>query len=221
MEFIMAEEGIKKVKKIFKIGLLEIVLTALITSLLTFIGSYFVMSSQLSKEQEYWSDRMKKERIQDLMNRQLNLFEEVNSDILLSEVMVKDYKIELAKFYSLYELAKYSPKIAKEVNANDVYNKGVEYHKHLNKLGAKLQMVALYFNEKVNSLIVPLSKALEDNYRNNALRDSSSQNQIGISKDYFNRDFETIKELSDNRINLIKAMRDNILELSNKLYNTN
>jgi len=216
----MPEEEIKKDKRLFKIGLLEIVLTAIVTALLTFIGSYFVMTSQLSKEQEYWSDRMKKERLQVLMDRQLNLFEEVNSDILLAEVMVKDYKIESAKYYSLYELAKISPRNVIEVNANDVYNKVVEYHKHLYKLSAKLQMVALYFNEKVSSLIASLSKSLEDNYKNNTLRDSLSHNQIGILKDYFNMDFETIKELSENRINLIKAMHDNILELSKKLYNT-
>ena len=80
-------------------------------------------------------------------------------------------------------------------------------------------MVEIYFGEKVDSLITPLGESLTDNYNYNlALRDTISLNQINLNKDYFKRDFETIKDLSDNRIKIISAMRNEINEIAIRLY---
>ena len=201
------------------IGLLQIFLTALITSIFTLASSYFLMFSQLEKEQEYWMNRMRTERYQELMDRQINLLEEINSGLLQSEILVKDYKLESASFMSNLEFIKQNPGVKLDSDVEALAKKAFEYHLHLYKLASKLQMAELYFSNKVDSLIAPLGKALEENYNNElALKDSLAFSWEDPIKYFFNRDFETVQQLADVRIKLITAMREDIAKIANSIY---
>ena len=206
-------------KYIIESDWLKIALTAVITSLLTLSTSYFIMSSQLSKEQDYWKSRKRIEGLQALSDRQIKLFEDINSQILLIEVLSKDFKLESAKFKANIELYKTSKNFKNKVDESSLENKAVEYHKQINLLGSKLQMATLFFGKEVDSLIIPLNQALELNYNNNLiLNDSNKIQGLESTLDYFKHDFNTISLVSDNRLKFLGAMIKDINSVTTYLY---
>ena len=212
------EKEIKETKEKWNKDLVKIFLTALITSILTLGSSYFLMFSQLEKEQEYWITRLKTERLQVLLDREIKLFEDINTSILIIEVLAKDFKISAIKFRADIEMAKEFQD--RDINNNDyLANKAIEYHKHINNLTSKLQMAEFYFGHEVDSLINPLSKTLGINYNTNLiLRDSVEINGLESVFEYFKRDFETVEELTENRLKILKAMRKEMDLVANYLY---
>ena len=55
----------------------KIVATAVLTAILTLVSSWFLLYKQLGKEQEYWTKRSNIERLQNLSNSQIKLFEDI------------------------------------------------------------------------------------------------------------------------------------------------
>ena len=193
--------------KVRKYSISEILLTALITVIITSICSFLLTRNQLSKEQEYWEKRLAKERTINILDKQISLFEEINSKILELEVMAKEIKILATAFNSYTTMLKYGYNSnAKEIN--EFHEKLVDYNKKLYSFSAKIQMLPLYFTNGVDSLIEPLGKSIELNYNNNLIigEDINFQNMLS----YFDKDFETIEALTNGRINLLKAMIEDI-----------
>ncbi|MCG9583684.1 hypothetical protein L1D09_19290 [Vibrio tubiashii] len=61
----------------------EIIFTAILSALLTVAGSYYLMSSQLTAEQDYWLNRQTQELAEKKLNKQVELLESFN-DIYLN-----------------------------------------------------------------------------------------------------------------------------------------
>ncbi|EAP87158.1 hypothetical protein [Croceibacter atlanticus] len=208
----------KKLKKA-KSDTFKIVLTALLTSMFTGFVSYFLMFSQLKEEQNYWKTRTKAEKVSQLLEKQIEIFDNVNSGILLTEVLAKDFKLYSAKFMSTIELSLAGGKNSTNEESEILNNKAIEYHKQINQLATDIQMSEMYFGAKVDSLINPLSESLNSNYQNNLiLGDTTRLKGYKNVTEYFKRDFNTTKELSENRLKILKAMRSEIDSTAEILY---
>lgn len=209
----------RKLKKIWNKDLIKIFLTALITSILTLVSSYFLMFSQLEKEQEYWITRMKTERLQEMLDRQIKLYEEINNGVLSIEVLAKDFKISATDFIANVEMAvEFQDENIIKMNAF-LTSKALGYHKQINSLASKLQMAEFYFGQEVDTLIKPLSDALERNYNTNLIiGDSENTKDLDSVIEYFKRDFNTIEELTEKRLEILKAMRNEMDLISKYLY---
>lgn len=178
----------------------EIFYTAIFTSILTLGSSYFIMKSQLSEEQKYWSQRLQTERSLNILDKKVAIFEEVNAGILESEVLAKEIKIGLSTFYAQMALCKLASDCKTDIN--ELNKNIVKYHKHINFLSAKIQMIPLYFSSSVSKFVNPLIKALELNYPIIEL----SLQDMKESKEYFDQNFNTINELIEARLKLISEM---------------
>lgn len=78
--------------------LIDIILIAIITSILTAGSSFFLTKNELSEEQKYWKERLKKERLINIQDRQIAILEDVNSRVLELEVLAREIKITAAEF---------------------------------------------------------------------------------------------------------------------------
>ena len=86
-------------------------------------------------------------------------------------------------------------------------------------MATDIQMSEMYFGAKVDSLINPLSESLNSNYQNNLiLGDTTRLKGYKNVTEYFKRDFNTTKELSENRLKILKAMRSEIDSTAEILY---
>lgn len=198
-----------------KFNLREIVLTAVITGVLTTVFSFLLMKSQLSEEHKYWEKRLKKERLVEMLDRQVVLYEEINKGILKAEIDVRQLKILASEFNVNMSMTKQY--IKKPENINDDFKKNmIEYHKFIYAFSSKIQMIPIYFTERVDTLIKPMIKALEDNY-NHTLKIGETVAIDSISE-YLNKDYETIKSLTDYRLKLITAMNEDMVKTSKTLY---
>ncbi|HIJ80007.1 MAG: hypothetical protein OEY01_16055 [Desulfobulbaceae bacterium] len=198
----------------------EIILTALLTSTLTLGCSYFIMKSQLSDEQKYWSERFRTERAQDILNKKVTLLEELNAGILESEILAKEIKLSFSSFNALLETCRVDPEC--DLNSVQLDKKVVDYHKHINRLAAKFQMVPLYFSNDIALMVEPLSRAIESNYEaNTKTLIEFSITDPKQTKDYFERDFNTVGELTKIRLILIKKMLDDINTYAGSIYTPN
>jgi hypothetical protein len=208
-----------EIMQITRTDFFKIISTSIVTALLTLVSSYYLMFSQLKEEQNYWITRTHVERVQELLDRRIKLFEELNSKILLNEVLSKDFKVFSAVYMANLELKmNYGGKLDNNMSTKfDV--KALELHKGINELGAKIQMCELYFGAEVDSLLNPLSKAIGENYsRNLVLGDSIKLSDKTSVASYFDKDFETIKELTENRLSILKAMRAEIDTVNKTLF---
>ncbi len=136
-----------------------IIVTAIITAILTSVAQYFLQNDKLSNEQEYWTKRYQIETVDKINTQRLQLVDDLNKELLQLEIKAKEIKINAAA-------SKYSTDIEEIKNLNKLM---VQYHKDLYATAAKIQMAALYFDNKVDSLIPVLGKALELNFQNNLL----------------------------------------------------
>ncbi len=206
----------KKTKNELKI----IILTAIITSILTVFGSYFLMYSQLSYEQDYWKERIKTEKLIELVDKQIIIMNEINEGVLTNEALVKHFKLISAKYMSDLSLSYNGGNGLTEDSKQNFENKSLELHKQIVTLASKIQESEFYFEEEVDSLLDPLLDALNKNYQTNLVIGSADIDvkDINSIKKYFDRDFETIKVLKEKRMELIKAMRDEISENSKLIY---
>lgn len=183
-----------------------IILTSIITAMLTLLASYFIMSKQLSKEHNYWISRTKTERNIQLMEKRISLIQKLNNNILSIELLAKTSKLYAAKFQSDILLNK---------NVNDeleiLNTKNIKYHNEINKLIGNLQLSEIYFSSEVDVLINPLIVSIEKNSSHNQIfRDTINKNDINELIKYFQRDFSSIPELTNKKMEFIKAMRDDI-----------
>jgi len=208
----------KYLEKARKHSISEILLTALITAVITSICSFLLTRNQLSKEQEYWEKRLLKERAINILDKQISLFEEVNSMILELQILTKEIKILAAKFNINSTMLKYGDN-SNSKEFDELYNKLVDYHKKLYSHSSKIQMLPLYFTNGVDSLIEPLRKTLELNYKNNFI--IGEEVDLKNIQSYFDKDFETIEELENVRTNLLKAMIDDISRTNKLIFYDN
>jgi len=209
----------KRIKKIADYDLLKIILTSFITVLLTLASSYYLMFSQLKEEQKYWKTRTKVERVQEYLDKQISLMEDINTGLLINEVLARDYKLFAASYMYNIELAIEYSESMPDGMVLELETKSLEYHKKINEIASKFQMCELFFGPEVDSILIPLTNALNENYgRNLAFKDSLVQNNKSSYENYFEKDFETSKELSEQRLSLLMAMRAEIESATNILY---
>ena len=198
----------------------EIIITAVLTSALTLGCSYFIMKSQLTEEQKYWLERFRTERAQIILNKKVQLLEQLNEGILESEVLAKELKLSFSSFHARMELSRVDP----DCNLDDIHleKKIVDYHKHISRLAAKFQMVPVYFPNNVANLVEPLNRAIELNYKDNEktlIQFSTSDPKQ--TEDYFKRNFDTVRELTEARKILIKKMLEDINTFASEIYAPN
>lgn len=196
----------------------KIILTAIVTSALTLASSYFLLVKQYKTEEEYWSKRSRTERLQNLLNNQIKLFEEINSGILSTEVMAKELKLDAVEFTAMIKILQTDKETGNLITGKEFQEKQVAYHNKINELGAKLQMAELYFGNGIDTIIKDLGSSLEANYKHNLIfKDSLSTENLNSVLEYFKRDFETIEVLEKNRLKIIKAMRTDMLTVANEI----
>ena len=188
--------------------------TALFTASFTAIVSFLLIRSQLYQEQKYWKERLIKERLLEMNDRQVVLFEEINSGILEIEILTKELKLLSARSNVAYSLMCTTDAI-EEMNL--LNSKMVDYHLKLYKLSSKFQMIPLYFTERVDSLISPLNKSLENNFNKN-LEVGKKVDLHKIDSYFQEQDFNTTQELTDTRERLLKAMFDDMSLVTKKTF---
>jgi len=192
-----------------KIGLLEIFVTALITSILSLGGSYLLTKNQLSEEHKYWEKRTYLEHIDKLIEKKTKLYEEINRQILSLEVTAKDYKLLYAELSLTMHLCKTTPTTCEdltEVNKK-IFQKKSEFQQDLNILVSKLQSLSFLFGHKVESLATPLLEAIS---LNSVAKDEPSDLNTTEYENFYNKNFETIQEVKNAREKLLNAMSDEI-----------
>jgi hypothetical protein len=183
-------------KKIFQIGYVKILVTAILTAIITSICQFALQKSQLLDEHDYWNKRYDIENIDKLNNKRIELVDEINKELLLLEIQAKEIKLKAAgiKYYSTTEQVKELSSLVAQYN-KDIY---------LN--AAKVSLASFYFSNEVDSLIPVLGKALELNFQHNLLT-----LQPGIKIPEFELDFETLDTLTKTRNAITKAMINEIV----------
>ena len=178
------------------------------------------MFSQLKEEQKYWRERLKIERLQVLLDREIDLYDEINAGIYKAEALSKEAKVFGIEFVADMKIAELSKESISKTNKHN--DKLMEHHKHIYELSAKLQMAELYFGSKVDQLINPLEKEIENNFFNNNIMTSDSLDIYNIEQvlGYMNRHLETTESLNIARKNLLKEMRCEIDQISKQIYSS-
>ncbi|MCF8337923.1 MAG: hypothetical protein K9I74_08065 [Bacteroidales bacterium] len=209
----------EKQKETKRFSLTEIILTAIITALLTSISSFFLTKSKLKQEQNYWQKRLVTERLVKIHDRQISLYEEINTGILETEALARELKL-MASQYNVYaSIATLGSDNYKNFKAfhNDFMEKKFEYIKYIHSFSGKIQLIPMYFTTRVDTLIEPLRVALQ----NNIAKQLSIGEKVELDSisEIYNNDYETIKELTDTRINILKTMNEDMHEVSKTLFN--
>ncbi|EIJ0985503.1 TPA: hypothetical protein I7701_22990 [Vibrio vulnificus] len=185
----------------------DILITAMITSVLSVSGSYWLMSKQLEAEQDYWIKREKIERVEKIYEKQVSIMEKVNLGILSVSELLRNANISSAAFNAQVELCKTYPESKCDLNAEKINIKYSEYFKEENHLYTQLQMADWYFGNEVRESIKLLDSALKKNYQH-----ERTPEVINEATDYFKVDFNSISELEDQRAELLNSMRKDMSE---------
>lgn len=202
----------------------EIIFTAVLSSLLTVSGSFFLMKSQLTSEQDYWLDRQKHDREAKALDNKVKLLESFNDSFLKLNVLTTKTKIALSTFQANLHICEEAIKLeAKdfkcEAKAEDYLKLIFEYREQSHKLSVVLQMLPIYFGEEVSSLIVPLNDLINSNYQKITHSQTEDKNKQELElSDYYKREFSSIPGFMDARNNLIKAMLNDISNTKSKLF---
>lgn len=183
----------------------DILITALLTSILSVSGSYWLMSKQLEAEQDYWIKREKVERVEKTYEKQVSVMEKVNLGILTVSDSLREANVFSAAFNAQVEMCKAYPKSKCDLDAEKTTIKYSEYFKEVNKLYTQLQMADWYFGDDVRESIKLLDVALKKNYQLDRTPDT-----INDPTDYFKVDFNAITELEEQRAELLNLMRRDI-----------
>lgn len=187
-----------------------IIITALVTALISFLPTYYFQNSKLKEEQKYWEKRFKVEQIQKIIDKKIDILNQLNSDILQSEILMKEIRIEAVDFDSYIKGAK------PDFKFSDYKNKIFSYHTHNNFLAVNMQKIPVFFPDSVQKLTEELRIELENNYNLSAIMDSLYlRKSISIS----DINFESIENLSLKRQQLIRIMLNDIGAYHNILYN--
>ncbi|AKU54695.1 hypothetical protein CGH43_24475 [Vibrio parahaemolyticus] len=185
----------------------DILITAVITSLLSVSGSYWLVSKQLEAEQGYWIKREKIERIEKTYEKQVSIMENVNYGILTVSELLRNANISSAAFNAQIEMCKIYPKSKCDLDAERTNIKYSEYFKEANRLNTQLQIAEWYFGNEVRESIKLLDSALKRNYQH-----KRTPEIINEPMDYFKVDFNSISEIEEQRAELINLMRKDISE---------
>ncbi|EJE8549670.1 hypothetical protein M5238_004451 [Vibrio vulnificus] len=191
----------------------EVIFTAVLSALLTVSGSYFVMKSQLTAEQDYWLSRQKYEREQQLLDRQIQLLETFNSKFLKLDLLTSKLKMKTSSFQAELHLcyqavASKSDSFKCKADGNVVLNASYEYRQAMHELSVTLQMLPVYFSNNVTSLVPELNTIIEDNYSavDASLEKFDSERLERPMSEYFQRDMNSTTEFRSIREKLISAM---------------
>lgn len=196
----------------------EIIITAIITSMLTLVCSYVMMKKQLSEEQNYWSQRFRTERAQDILNKKISLFQDINSDILESEVLAKETKLALSSLYAEIESCKNGIGDC-DYKKIEIEKKVSDYHKHINRIAAKIQMISVYYPHNIELIVEPLSLAIQENYQSHLMElTKKPKTESHKVEDYFQGSFDTINKLTEIRLKLLREMLNDINSYAKDIY---
>ena len=177
-------------------SLAAIIITSLLTAILTFAVTSITTNNRLKKEQEYWTKRYVIERVEKITDNRYQLLEKINSEILNLEVKAKEIKLLAAKIKGESCLKE---KLKQFVIINP---KMMDYNVLTNKSGSTIQMVSLLFGESLKDEIEELTNSMNKNYEVSF----DSDPKIIDPLEYFKDNFDTIQELTDSRLILIKKM---------------
>ncbi|MEZ9167820.1 hypothetical protein OAE_09860 [Vibrio cyclitrophicus 1F289] len=195
----------------------EIIVTAVLSAMLTVSGSYFVMKSQLTAEQDYWLKRQNYEQSQQVLNKKIELLESFNDKFLKLDLLTSQMKLESSSFQAELHIC-HEAIILKSENyeckakVEKFLSVSYAYRQQMYDLSVILQMLPIYYPTKVTSLIEPLNKVIEDNYHSvdKSLEKFDSTKLSRPMADYFKRDMRSTKEFQEYRGLLIEAMLTNI-----------
>ena len=203
-----------KVRRYYK-NRKDILFTAIITSLFAALfaalSSYFLTSHQLKKEQDYWENRFARERLLAIQDKQMNIYEDVNSKILEAMVLAKEIKIYTPAYRSYLSALKSGVVISKDTfDPNEFHQKLATYHKHLFELSSKLDMTGLYFNRETVLYTDTVRMFLTKNFQNDLyLTDENIPSDLNV---------ETIPELDSCRFKLIQYMMSDMRDINKSLF---
>ncbi|ELV8631647.1 hypothetical protein QNE64_004323 [Vibrio vulnificus] len=195
----------------------EVIFTAVLSAMLTVSGSYFVMKSQLTAEQDYWLSRQKFERKQELLEKQIDMLETFNSKFLKLDLLTSKLKMKTSSFQAELHLC-YEAVVSKsdsfkcKADGTVVLNASYEYRQAMHELSVTLQMLPVYFSNNVTSLIPELNTIIEDNYTavDTSLEKFDDEKLGRPMSDYFQRDMNSTTEFRLVREKLISAMLQDI-----------
>lgn len=203
----------------------EIIITAILSAILTVTGSYFIMKSQLTAEQNYWLERQAHERLSKALDSKVKLLESFNNEFLKLDALTSKMKLVSsnlqAEFHVCYEAIKLNAKDFNcKANSNDYLNVSYKYREQTYKLSVTLQMLPIYYGENVSSLITPLNKIIQQNFDNinNTLEKVDKNNLDREVSVYFERDMNSTPEFQKARGILIQAMLDDISNSKSNLF---
>ncbi|CAH6902230.1 conserved hypothetical protein [Vibrio chagasii] len=199
----------------------DIIVTAVLTSVLTIAGSYFVMKTQLTAEQDYWLNRQKLERAELKVNKQIEMLESFNDLVLNFDLQTNNVLMNAAKFKAELHLCKQAALIdAKEFEckaSTEIYAPHRnQYLQQAYKLSVLMQMLPLYFSDEVVSHVGAVNKLIADNHRR--LEEIMMLESVSDSSQYFQYNMDTPEGYMKVREQVISAMLKEIHALEKQLY---
>ncbi|KGR32555.1 hypothetical protein OA39_05109 [Vibrio campbellii] len=204
----------------------EIIFTAILSALLTVSGSYYLMNSQLTAEQDYWLNRQTQELAEKKLNKQVELLESFNEIYLNLQLQSMKAMMGAAKFkadlhicYQAMELNYSEYKC--DTKVEERLKEKQRYQQQVYKLSVLMQMFPLYFSDEVTSKVPVIHTALVKN--NEKLEELSAYEVKGKYLDteatvYFEREMETSPDFEKARTEVIDAMLREIQNAEKSLY---
>ncbi len=199
----------------------DIIVTAVLTSILTVAGSYFVMQKQLTAEQDYWLSRQHLERAESRVNKQMELLESFNDIFLNLDLQTNNVLMQAAKLKAEIHLCKHALLIgAKEykckASTDEYFPHRNRYLQQVHKLSVLMQMLPLYFSDDVVSYVDTVNQLVSDNH--SRLEKIMAQESATDTGQYFQHNMDTPEEYMNVRKQIISAMIKEIQTQEKQLY---
>ncbi|MGR2823801.1 hypothetical protein ABMX69_21815 [Vibrio vulnificus] len=204
----------------------EIIFTAILSALLTVAGSYYLMSSQLTAEQDYWLNRQTQELAEKKLNKQVELLESFNDIYLNLQLQSLKAMTGTAKFKAdlhlcYQEMERKSSEYKCDTKVEELLKEKQLYQQQIYKLSVLMQMFPLYFSGEVTNKVPVIQAALEKN--NERLFELSTYEVKGKYLDteatvYFEREMEISPDFEKARTEVIDAMLREIQNAEKSLY---
>lgn len=204
----------------------EIIFTAILSALLTVGGSYYLMSTQLTAEQDYWLNRQTQELAEKKLNKQVELLESFNDIYLNLKLQSMQAMMGAAKFkadlHICYQAAELNYSEYKcDTKVEEHLKEKLRYQQQVYKLSVLMQMLPLYFSDEVTNKVPVIHAAV---VKNNEKLDALTTYEVkGKYIDteatvYFERDMETSADFENARTEVIDVMLREIQDTEKSLY---
>jgi len=180
--------------------------TIIATASITFLSSLLLIYPNLEAEQEYWTNRFIIETYQNEIKSKSQLLEKINTQILQTQVLADNFKLEAKYFDELVNQSKTSG-IHIDLNKNELAKANLECGKQLASLAGTIQSIAFKFNSPTQSIVKQLSQKLEEYFNHNQLNHLDIDN---TSTKFIHEDEILRKDVDSLRLLFIKEMKHEI-----------